>query len=264
MVPYARAVPASQPSDGIRSVRAVERALDLLTALEASGRPMRLTEIAQLAEMHKATTQRLLNVLERRAFVQKVRGVYQLGVGSLQLDHALVMGNSLTRAAQPILQELARASDETVSLFVRLGFSRVAVQRIEASSAQRYSLPLGQRLPLHLGAGRVLAAAMEPSELEQLLAQLGEIRLAGGEVLDRATLLAELERIRGQGFYVASSERSLGLASVSAPVVGGDGRTLAVVCVTVPTERMAEGKTRELIIEVRHAADAIAANVAYG
>jgi len=213
--------------------------------------------------MHKATTQRLLNVLERRAFVQKVRGVYQLGVASLPLAHGFVMGNSLTRAAQPILQELARASGETVSLFVRLGFSRVAVQRIEARSAQRYSLPLGQRLPLHLGAGRVLAAAMQPDELDQLLAHLGETHLATGEILDRATLLADLERIRQQGFYVASSERSLGLASVSAPVLGDDGRTLAVVCVTVPTERMADDNTRKLLVEVRHAADAIAASAAY-
>ncbi|MDQ6672476.1 MAG: IclR family transcriptional regulator [Chloroflexota bacterium] len=261
----ARAILAGQAaaSDGIRSVRAVERALDLLNVLEASGRPMRLTEVARVAEMHKATTQRLLNVLERRAFVQKVRGVYQVGVASLPLAHAFVMGNSLTRAAQSILQELGSASGETVSVFVRLGFSRVAVQRIEANAAPRYSLPLGQRLPLHLGAGRVLAAAMDTAELAQLLAELGEIRLATGEVLDRATLLAELERIRRQGFYVASSERSLGLASVSAPVVEADGRTLAVVCVTVPTERLTEDRTRELIIAVRHAADAIAASIAY-
>lgn len=256
-------VGADEPSEAVRSVRAVERALDLLGVLETSGRSLRLTEVARQAGMHKATTQRLLGVLERRGFVHKVRGAYQVGVASLPLAHAFLMGSSLSQAALPVLQELAGAAGETVTLFVRLGASRVAVLRVEGRHAPRYSLPIGQRLPLHLGAGRVLAAGMDAAELGQVLAQVGEMRLANGQPLAAAELEHELERIRRDGFYVAWSERSLGLASVSAPVVDPQGQVLAVVCVTVDAARLNEARARELSVDVRQAAQAIAERVAY-
>jgi IclR family acetate operon transcriptional repressor len=249
--------------DGIRSVRAVERACDLLEVLESSGRSLRLTEVARSAAMHKATTQRLLNVLERRGWVHKVRGRYQVGVASLPLAHAFRMGNSLSRAALPVLRELSETSGETATLFVRLGFSRVAVERVEGKHGPRYSLPIGQRLPLHLGAGRVLAAAMQPAELERVLGSVGEMRLATGEVVPPEALLEELTQIRANGFYVAWSERTLGQASVSAPVTGAEGQTLAAVCVTVDAARLGEERARGLSVEVRQAAQAIAERLVY-
>ncbi|MHB1162900.1 MAG: helix-turn-helix domain-containing protein, partial [Chloroflexota bacterium] len=47
----------------------LERALDLLTTLEKKGPSMGLSELSRAAGIHKATTQRLLCVLERRGFV---------------------------------------------------------------------------------------------------------------------------------------------------------------------------------------------------
>ncbi len=246
------------------SVRSVERALDLLAVLEGSSRPLRLTEIARLAHVHKATAQRLLGVLERRGFVQKSRGLFQVGVASLPLAHTFIMGDRLSAAARSVLQELADASGQTVSLFVRLGFDRVLVERVDGAAPHRYRLPVGERLPLHLGAGRVLAAGLSRAELNTMLERLGEMRLASGKPLQRATLLAELERIRDQGYYVAHEERTLGMASVSAPVVDVDGATRAALCVSGERLHLSDDETlHELSVEVRRAALAIADRSAY-
>lgn len=240
------------------SVRSVERALDLLTALECAGQPLRLSDLARAAGIHKATAQRLLLVLERRGLVQKGQGLYHIGVATVPLAHAFLLGNHLTKAALPVLQELAQVSEETVSLFVRLGFHRVVVQRVEGLHPLRYAMPIGQRLPLHLGAGKVLAAAMPEDELQRLLDQLGEMRLVTGETLTKERLLAELERIRRQGFSVSRNERTMGVVSVAAPVIGPDGATMAAIAVIGPAAGLTEEKVEQLSIEVRHAAQAIA------
>ena len=251
--------PPEQPADGAGSVRSVERTLDLLTSLELSGQSLRLSDLSRLTGIHRATAQRLLQVLERRGLVQRVHGRYQIGVAAMPLAHAYVAGNSLTRAAYPILQELAHRSGETASLFVRLGWHRVVVHRVEGANPLRYTMPLGERLPLHIGAGRVIAAGMDPAELRQLLDRVGEMRLASGVVVTEEELRQELARIRHQGFYVALAERHLSVGSVSAPVVAPDGSTSAVVVVTGSMDRLSDAWVKTMSVEVREAAQALAA-----
>ena len=89
------------------SVRSVERVFDLLAILEKVDHPMGVSELGRAAGMPKTTAQRLLAVLESRGFVEKQQGRYQVGVASVPLAHAFFLRNNLTRAALPVLQELA-------------------------------------------------------------------------------------------------------------------------------------------------------------
>ena len=235
-------------------MRSLERALHLLSLLEASSRPISVTDLGRAGQLSKATVLRILSVLERYGLAEKRQGRYLLGAAVLPLAHAYVFGNDLIRVSLPVLQELAQTSEETASLFVRLGFERVLVQRIEGLRPLRFSLPIGERLPLHVGAGKVLAAAMPEKELKQMLDELGEMRLVNGKPLARRELLAELETIRRQGYAVSLGERMLGIVAVAAPVIDGDGRTVAAVSLAGATERLSKEKITRLSIAVRDAA----------
>lgn len=241
------------------SVRAVERVLDLLTVLERVEQPMGLSEVSRAAALHKATTQRLLTALERRGFVQKERGLYQLGSAIVPLARAFLSGNSLTKSALPVLEELVGITGETASLFVRQELERVLIQRVESPSPLRYVVRIGERLPIYSGAtGQVLCAAMPEEQLSQLLDRIGEIRFANGKVLTRDDMLARVEQTRQQGFAVAIDERNLGVASVAAPVARPDTSTIAAVVVTGPSSRITIEKISNLSSEVRRAAREIA------
>ncbi len=252
------AVTIVQP-DG--SIRSVERALALLRALEGSGRPRRLIELVQETGMPKATVQRLLGVLEKSGFVEKQDGRYQLGVAVVPLAYRFLVGNSLTRASLPVLQELAAVSLETATLYVRHADHRVVVQRVEGQNPPRYSMPVvvGQRLPLLLGAaGHILAAAMPEDELARLLEKTGEIRMANGALLAHEELRARLDRIRRDGLAVSRDERTVGVVSIAAPIVVPATGTIASLSVTGLASRLIDKKVEQLSIEVRQAAQAIA------
>jgi len=69
------------------SVRAVERALDILLCFSQDGPALSLTQIAEQVGMHKSTVHRLLATLENRRFVHrdKATGLYRLGFRFIEM-----------------------------------------------------------------------------------------------------------------------------------------------------------------------------------
>lgn len=239
-------------------MRSLERALHLLAVLEEKGWPMGVTELGRASQLSKATVLRIVSVLEKYGFAEKRQGRYRLGAAALPLAHAYVLGNELTRVALPVLQELAQTSGETASLYVRLRFKRILVQRVEGLHPLRFVLPIGQRLPLHVGAGKVLAAAMPPEALQEMLDELGEMHLSSGARLTRKALFEELDRVRRAGYSISYGEHMVGTVAVAAPVTDADGTTIAAVSAVGATDRLTPKKIEWLTIEVRGAANAIA------
>jgi IclR family acetate operon transcriptional repressor len=242
-------------------MRSLERAIDVLELLDASRHPLRLSEIARRVGLPVATTQRILGVLEARGHVERDAIGYRPGVGLIFGAHAYLTSSPLIIAARPVLQDLAAETGLTASFVRRFGWSRVVLARIDGVRPLRYDLPVGERLPLHLGAGKALAAHLPPDELEQFLAQLDDPTRADGTTLDRHDFVAELKRVRDLGYSTAFNERVPGMASVAAPVLEPDGSATSAVQVAGHQEDVPPGAVEQLGAEVKRAAFAIARRV---
>jgi IclR family acetate operon transcriptional repressor len=236
-------------------MRSLERAFDVLGVLQIAKQPMRLSEIARAAGLHIATTQRILNVLLERGFAARSAEAYTAGPAALAVAHAFAVTNPLGVLAQQTLQLLAAKTSCTASLHVRVEHTRVVIARVESGAPLSYVLPVGERLPLHLGgAGKTFLAELPADEVDAILNEVGTITLASGANVSRADIKAELKKIRGDGYAVAVSERLYGIASIVAPVRTGDGALAAVLGITAPAERLSEQHIAELVAEVRNAA----------
>jgi len=247
----------AEPDKPATSMRSLERAIDILEVFDSSQHTLRLTEVARRAGLPVATTQRILGVLEARGRIERDTGGYRPGVGLLFGAHAYLTTSPLIIAARPILQDLAAATGLTASLFKRIGWSRVVLSRAEGATPLRYELPVGERLPLHLGAGKALAAQMPEDDLTEFLAQLDNHTRADGSPVDRDDFLAELKTIRTHGYSQARGEREPGMASVAAPVPDPNGATAAVQVTGTFTD-LPEDRVPALGVELQRAALAIA------
>ncbi|AMM31508.1 hypothetical protein SA2016_0820 [Sinomonas atrocyanea] len=243
------------------TMRSVERAFDVVDLLSDSGRPLRLAEVARGTGLHIATAQRILKVLERRNYVAQDSAGYSVGAAALAAAHSFLVGNHLVLTATPVLQELAAALGLTASLSVRVGSARVLVARVEGSSPLRYQLPVGGRLPLHLGAGKVFLAYMDGAGRAEVLAGMEEIETAGGAAIPASEYTALLDEIAAQGYAVSRNERVVGAVSVSAPVRLRDGDLLGVVQVSGREEDLSEDRLAAATREVVNAAASIAARM---
>lgn len=240
------------------TMRSLERAIDVLEVLDDAAGPLRLVDIASRTGLHVATTQRILGVLEARGRVEKDGRGYRAGVNLIFGANAYLTTSPLVAAARPVLQELAERTGLTASLFVRTGFYRAVVARVHGTRPLRYELPIGAKLPLHLGAGKTLAANLTSEELDNLLDHIGPMRDTSGKEISHEAFRADLDKIREQGFQVAINERRLGSLSVSAPVRSArDGTALAVITIGAASEDVSENEIGPLTTEVRRAASAV-------
>jgi DNA-binding IclR family transcriptional regulator len=100
---------------------------------------------------------------------------------------------------------------------------------------------VGRRVPLHCAAnGKVFlafGAAPVPVQLDALTPRT---------ITDRATLEAELERIRARGYAHAVDELELGLSAIAAPVRGADGAVVAALSISAPTARLPAERVEQL------------------
>jgi DNA-binding IclR family transcriptional regulator len=249
-------------SSGSSNMRSLERAIDVLEVLDGSTQPLRLSEIARRAGLHIATTQRILQVLEARGRVERDdAGGYRAGLALLFGAHAYLASSPLVAAARPVLQDLAAATGLTSSLFARTGFSRAVISRIEGSAPMRYVLPTGERLPLTLGAGKVLAAYLEPAELKEALRVEANLNPAVGHRPSDDEFYTEIKQIRHDGYSYSSQGRAIGVASVAAPILDAHGTCVAGVQVAGSILDVTEEDIPRLSIEVRRAASAIAERI---
>lgn len=243
------------------NMRSLERAIDVLEVLENSRSPLRLSEVARRAGLHVATTQRILGTLEARGRVEQDGAGYRTGVAMLFGAHAYLATNPVAVAAPLVLQQLAAATGLTASVFVRVERSRAVVARVEGRNPLRYVLPIGERLPLHLGAGKVLAAHLPKQELDALLAEVGQVVYADGRILSDEEYRAELREIHGQGWCHSLDERVVGAASLAAPVLLADGTCSTAVQVAGPSTDPIFNDMATLSVEVRQAASALGARL---
>jgi DNA-binding IclR family transcriptional regulator len=223
-------------------VRSVARAADILAALEDG--PRSLGRIAQRTGLSKPTAHRLLASLAyRQMVIQDPETVeYMLGPGCLRVADAIMRGAAgIGALVMPVLESLATSTGETVALHVRAGLERICIGQVASSQPVRYTAHVGATYPLHTGSmGKVLLAFSEQAERNELLDRLQLTALTETTITDRPTLEAEIEKIRGSGFATSHGERAAGVAAMSAPIFGPDGRILAALSILGPDGRLSE------------------------
>lgn len=238
-------------------MRSLDRALDLIEILEGADAPLRLTEIARLSGLHLATTQRILAALKARGRVEADGTGYTVGLAAVVGASAFATTSRLVNEVRPCLQDLSARAGLPVSLHMRLEMSRVVVERIGGDDTVQYNASIGRRLPLHLGAAKVMAALLPEPKLSELIAFVGVHRRANGATVTPDALAEELRQIRDQGYAISSQERIPNRFSVGAPIQTAPGVWDAALVISGRDMKVHEAAIPTLVANVREAAGEI-------
>lgn len=229
--PDGAAEAAPRPGDGY--VQSFARGLAVLRSFGAHAPSQTLTEAAERAGLTRAGARRILLTLQQLGYVETSEGDgrrFRLTAKVLELGFAYLSSLPLWHLAQPSMEELVREIGESCSAAVLEGADIVYVLRVPAGKIMAINLGAGSRLPAHCTSmGRVLLAGLDDAALRQRLATLTLQALTPHTITDRATLLAELMRVREQGYALVDSELEEGLLSIAAPIVNRAGRVVAAI-----------------------------------
>lgn len=224
----------------VQTIAAIDRATDVLVLFADTDEvTLGVTEIAQALNLSKAVVYRILSSFRAKGFVEfdEPTRRYALGPRVLHLGLAYMNRTNVQRIAHPFLARLSRESNETATLSLRTGFTRVYVDQVTPMRDVKMVVQLGLQVPLHAGASsKAFLAFMEDDEIAEYLSQPLD-SLTGKTITKPTALRKELTQIRKQGFASSAGERLDGAASIAAPVFGYEGRPAAVISVCGPVER---------------------------
>lgn len=213
----------------VEPVRVLVKAMAVLDLLAESSEQMSLGDIAARLELNKSTCYRILSTLATEDFVERPSpGTYRLGVGAFRIGAAMARRMGVRERALPAMQDLYRATGETVFLLVPHGDEAVCVERLDGRYAATHTLRVGGVLPLHLGAGpRLLLASLPAEQREAYFAGPFARRVVPG--LREDALRAQVDRILEDGYSFSEDDVETGVSALSAPVRDHAGTVVAAL-----------------------------------
>lgn len=241
-------------------MQTVERAMGILLAFTRGDRALGVSEIARSLDLPKSAVHRILGTLIKTGFIEReeLGGRYRLGPHAIDLG-MVAMGTPDVRAlALPVMQDLSRRTQETVTLSMLVGRERVYVSQVEGPQAVRMTVKVGARFPLYAGAsGRAILAALPQGECDAYLASTSLRALTPATITARAQLEREIVRSREVGYAASAGERDPWAASVAAPVSTAGGRVLGSISVCGPKQRFGDAEFEAFGRQVADAAVAL-------
>jgi IclR family pca regulon transcriptional regulator len=234
----ARAAEAPAASD--QYVQSLARGLAVIRSFDSDHPLMTLTEVAARTDLTRATARRFLRTLVELGYVRTDGKAFALTAKVLQLGYAYLSGLSLPQIAQPYLEELSLKLGESTSAAVLEGTDIAYVARVATRRIMTVGITVGTRFPAYATSmGRVLLAALPPAQLEHYLAATELRPLTPRAIGTRPELLAELDRVRAQGWCLLDQELELGLMSLAAPVHDGPDKVVAAINVSLQAQSVA-------------------------
>lgn len=213
-------------------VAAVDRALAILDAFTEQNHTLTLAQLAARTGFYKSTILRLAASLESRGYLIRLAdGGWRLGAAASRLGAVYQSAFDLGDIVEPVLQQIAAETGETVAFHVREGRVRVSLYRVESPQRIRDHVRQGEHLPLDRGAG-------------------GKVLLAFSGAKG-----PEAELIRSKHVFVSRGDRIADLGGISAPVFGVGQKLIGAITVSVPLSRLDTAAVKRFTpVVLKHAA----------
>jgi IclR family acetate operon transcriptional repressor len=240
-------------------VRAVNRALGILTAFSATEFELTAGQLLKRVDLSRPTLYRLLSTLEQLKFVvsEGEPQKFRLGPSVAYLAHVWTASLDLNAVAQPMMRRIWESTGETVALFVPEAAQRLCVAEMASSQPLSFKRGVGYKERLALGAsGRAILAFrdLDPDQIKALIEGID----IGFEEYEK-----ELNLTRQRGYAISREELIAGAIAVAAPFFSQNGQAAGSIGVFGPSVRMNEERIEQLGMLVKRESENLSLALGY-
>ena len=247
------------------NVRAVERALQILSAFDDEHPERGVSDIAELMGLHKATAHRIITTLLNYGYLERTADgeKYRLGM-KLAATGLLVMQRlDFRREALPYMRRLTETFRENCDLGVLDQGEIFGVEVVPADQAVIIASRVGFRMPVHCAAsGKVFLAFLPDAERDRLLSRPLEPHTAK-TITSAEELRRQLDQVRRNGYAMDDEELEMGVRAIAVPIRNQDGEVVAALSMPGPANRMTKERIAELVAALLEASAAISARMGW-
>jgi IclR family KDG regulon transcriptional repressor len=212
-----------------------------------SGDGLSLGELSKHLGVSKSTAHRYLVTLENLGVVERdASDRFYLGYKLVELTGAFLAKNDLRNQSQPLLDELAAHTSETIHLAVPSGNEVVYISKIESTHSIQMFSYVGARLPMYCTSlGKAILAHYPPEKVKDLVGENFKARTPH-TITTFNSLCADLDHIRERGFAYDLEENEIGVCCVGAPVFDYNRKVVGAISASGPIIRMTPARCSEL------------------
>ena len=247
-------------------VGVITKVLRILELLDQTPAGLQLREIAEQTSMNKSTVHRFASHLEAEAYLYRdTTGTYTLGPKLSRMGKGINFQATLCKICRPTLENLWKATGETVNLAVLDGSDVLYLDILETLHTFRLVSKIGMRRPFHCTAlGKAIVATIDDEPLRESL--LGAIQFEGQTprtITTMPRLKRDLVNIRERGFALDEGEAVTGIRCLGAAILGPDGKAVAGISLSGPMVRVTRDQLPFFSSQIRDAARQISWNLGY-
>lgn len=240
--PPARPLTIAEEIDALTDpsfMTSLARGLAVVKAFSDQRRAMTIAQISHKTGIPRAAVRRCLYTLKQLGYADSEANNFFLKPKILTLGYSYLSSTPLTISAQPCLNLISRALNESCSLAVLDDYDVLYISRSATSRVMSVALNAGSRLPAYCTSlGRVMLAAMNESELSAYFAKVPLRAHTDRTIVSEQRLREILEEVRQSGYAIVEEELEIGLCSIAVPVRGASGATVAALNVGAQATRV--------------------------
>ena len=248
-------------------MKSLNKALDVLEVLlNLGGSEIRLSEIAQLSGLNKATVSRIVSALVKRGYMHQVerRGKYVLGTKFLDFSAIIKQKNRIKDVAMPHLIKLNRLVEEAAALFGIDGERAIFVEEVHSKYPLKITPDPTFSVPLYCtGIGKILLANKTAQELEKYFNNTDIRAFTPNTITEFNHLKSHLMTVTKEGVAYDDEEFSPGFRMVAAGIRDANERLIAGIGVMGPSARLTRSKMKEIAPYVKYCAMEISMDLGY-
>jgi IclR family pca regulon transcriptional regulator len=243
-------------------IQSLEKGLKVISVFDRAHPRLTLTEVAKELDLTRANARRILLTLTQLGYVKTEDNKhFSLTAKVLSLGYAYLSGLPFRDIAQPFMEDLAAAVNESCSMAVWEGQEIVYIARVHTQRIMTLALGVGTRLPLHATSmGKVLLAGLPTESLDQIVADIAFETFTPYSIMEPETLLAQIDEVRAHGWALSDQELELGVRSIACPIRDQAGHTIAALNISGHAGRVSLSEmTERFLPALRQCVDQIEA-----
>ncbi|MDD1782636.1 DNA-binding transcriptional regulator KdgR [Enterovibrio sp. ZSDZ35] len=245
------------------AVSSVQKTMAIFETL-SSEKEIGISELAQRLMMSKSTVYRFLQTMKTLGYVSQegeseryalTLKLFEVGARALEYVDIIDYANA----------EMVKISDETMEA-LHLGAldedSIIYIHKIDSKYKLSMQSRIGKRNPLYSTAiGKVLLADLPEATVRECLKNVDFKQSTPKTHKNIDELLAELPKVKAQGYGEDNEEQEVGLRCIAVPVYDRFGKVIAGLSISLPTMRFTESKKEEFINYLHASAATISARL---
>jgi IclR family KDG regulon transcriptional repressor len=254
---------ASTETERSRFVGSLAKACKVLALFNVENPEWTLSGMVTRTGMTKTTAFRMAKTLERCGALvfNPATAAYRLGPMMIPLGYLVVSDVYVVRVARPQLERLAEETGETVELLIEGQNGSVVADQVNTSHPFKANLPIGRILQGFGSSSFKLFLSFKSEEQIRAALALPPVEMSPRALTDPDALAVEIEQIAKERIAFSIEGRTIGVCSVSAPVVDAMGAVKAAVTLVAPTERFGAARRKRLASAVKETAAGISREI---